>query len=613
MPVYAAVEATTDGYPPSDWPPVWPWPGDEDGPWPPHWPKSIVDDDDYPYDLDVTAPDAIYRGEAATVEMEVLASDEGSTDGLAGHRLKVTASIGGSTVNVKKSASDDYSTAVYYNILNYSGSQYGISEDIYFEAEPEDGGEELTITGLVTSVSQTVSGTDTVDVTACAIEFTTEPSSASRDTNFTIALKITNGNDVTQTDLAPETALTLNDAHASDELDDVLVEADDWSSGTYSDAAMQISGGTGATTGVTITASADDYTSGTTSEFAVDAVMSFLDKLRDISAIGVTSTVAYSSGYLYASDSYGNVNSTAVINVSDPSDISVSGYVSNASFEGARAIAADSTHAYVLTNTPGVTGGVITVDITVKESPSLDGSVLNDLLKDYMHIGFYPSREMVISGNYLMAHVGSNQGGTAGRLVAIDISDPSNPYIESYHENGALLNARSMAVSGDTAFISVLEDSSPVVSPKLCSVNIADKSTMLYLDTLDLSDSNTEGAQVALYGDYAYVASEEGKYIQVCDVSNPSSMSYVKTVTSTRSASSDWFGLFVSGAYMFIATTNYIQKYSLADPADPSYDSELYLSANYAICQWVANGSVAYGGGYVGGDSSSVITVNLAI
>ena len=190
MAVYAAKEATTSGYPPSDWPLLWSWPG---APWPPGWPKDIEDDDDYPYSVDVTAPSNLYRGEAATTEIEILASDTTSTDGLAGHRLKVTAKIGSTVVNVKKLTGDDYSTAIYYNIENYSGSQYGISEDIFFEVEPSDGGEELTITGEVTSVTPSLTGTDTVDVTACAIEYTTEPTSVTRSVNFTLALKITNG------------------------------------------------------------------------------------------------------------------------------------------------------------------------------------------------------------------------------------------------------------------------------------------------------------------------------------------------------------------------------------------------------------------------------------
>jgi len=266
MAVYAAKEATTAGYPPSDWPPLWSWPG---APWPPGWPKDIEDDDDYPYSVDVTAPSNVYRGEAATTEIEVLASDTTSTDGLAGHRLKVTAKIGSTVVNVKKLTGDDYSTAIYYNIENYSGSQYGISEDIFFEVEPSDGGEELTITGEVTSVTPSLTGTDTVDVTACAITYAIEPTVVARDSGFLVTLAITNNNGILQTDLAPEVALVLTDAHASDVLSDVLVETGDWADGLWVESDLKITGGSGTDADTTIVATSELYTTGVTSEFTV--------------------------------------------------------------------------------------------------------------------------------------------------------------------------------------------------------------------------------------------------------------------------------------------------------------------------------------------------------
>jgi hypothetical protein len=100
-----------------------------------------------------------------------------------------------------------------------------------------------------------------------SFEFTTEPSSVTRGTNFTLAIKIVNAAGETLTTKAPTAALVLAGADGSDVLSDTDIASGEWSNGTWTSSTLQITGGTGAESGVTITCSASNYDSGVTGEF----------------------------------------------------------------------------------------------------------------------------------------------------------------------------------------------------------------------------------------------------------------------------------------------------------------------------------------------------------
>lgn len=252
---------------PEGWPDGWDFPSSGGGgAWPPSWPMEIEDGE---YTVSVAAPESIYIGEAATVEASILDSYEDNTGDLEYHLLKVSASISGVAVQIKKQAGDDFSDALYYQATNYSGEKYGISESIYFDLWAEDGDSTVTVTCEILSVDKPVSASDTSSVSPCVLMFTTEPSSVTRGINFSLALSIENGNGTVMTDLAPETTLTLSGAATGDELNIVSITEEDWSDGEWSSSSVNISGGTGDVAASSITASVIGYANDSTELFEV--------------------------------------------------------------------------------------------------------------------------------------------------------------------------------------------------------------------------------------------------------------------------------------------------------------------------------------------------------
>lgn len=140
------------------------------------------------------------------------------------------------------------------------------------------------------------------------LEFTTEPTDVNRGVNFTLALRVKDANGNTVTDEAPETTLTLAGADGSDVLSKTTIATGEWSSGTWTSSTMQITGGSGAETGVTISASATGYTGDTTAEFTItvlyenDLVSSSADKIYIHDGIAASISTSFSSPATTARD-----------------------------------------------------------------------------------------------------------------------------------------------------------------------------------------------------------------------------------------------------------------------------------------------------------------------
>jgi len=269
---YANLEGEDDTQYPPDW--GW-WPIDVDPfdeIYPPGWPitvnpgpSSVTPDDYY---LDVTLG-TIYIGEAVTLTADILDGDDLDTDELNGHILKVTATLDGATLQLKKDAGDDFANQIYYQASNYTGAKYGVTDTVIFDLDADDGSGAVAITVEIITTTDGFNGTDSVDVTAPVFVWTTSPSSVQRDVVFEFAVEVQNGNGTTITDAAPEATLALNDADESDYLYDVTIETGDWSSGSYTDSVALITGGSGAEAAASITASATGYTDGSTTTFDI--------------------------------------------------------------------------------------------------------------------------------------------------------------------------------------------------------------------------------------------------------------------------------------------------------------------------------------------------------
>jgi len=161
---YAAkVAATADTSAPSDWPPGWTFPPeDEDDdlyikPWPPGWPKSVTG-----YQLSTAAAASVaIGGGTCQVTCDIQDTDSVDTDDLDGHAIWVRASIDGVIVQIKKETGDTYANYIVYTATNYTGAKYGFQEDIYCDLDADDIGETLTFTTIMVSVAPLISASDT--------------------------------------------------------------------------------------------------------------------------------------------------------------------------------------------------------------------------------------------------------------------------------------------------------------------------------------------------------------------------------------------------------------------------------------------------------------------
>lgn len=196
---YAAAEedAPDPGSPPS-WPPAWDWPpwdpgtgggtpgggggggwsggdpddpfdppdpddpgsGNPDTPWPPGWPPPVEEDQ---YDVEVEIPETVSVDNLCTVEARILL-DGSDTDDLAGHILKVSATLDGAAIGIKSDSSGSFVTHMFAYAVNYSGTKYGISGSIYLDLEEEDVGGAVVVTVEIVSIDPWSSGSDTAVV-----------------------------------------------------------------------------------------------------------------------------------------------------------------------------------------------------------------------------------------------------------------------------------------------------------------------------------------------------------------------------------------------------------------------------------------------------------------
>jgi hypothetical protein len=283
---------------PEGWPENWDFPSTDSGPWAPSWPLEV---EDGAYSMTVASPETIYVGESATVEATILDAYEDNTSDLDKHLVKVTATLTDDVLKIKKSAGDDYADVLYFQVENYAGEKYGISENVYFDLGVEDGMDTISVTCEVVSIDETVSASATSDVAQCVLVFTTEPSDVTRGIDFSLALRVENGNGIAMTDLDPETVLALSGADGADELSVVLVEPEDWTDGVWSDI-LQVTGGTGDVAAATITASATGYTGDSTELFEVRSPDLVFTTEPEAVTRGVEFTLA-----IEAQDGYGNV------------------------------------------------------------------------------------------------------------------------------------------------------------------------------------------------------------------------------------------------------------------------------------------------------------------
>lgn len=152
----AAAEVTVEE--PDGWPSEWDYPGP---PWPPGWP---LDDWDGSISLSVDAGSSTLIGSTTSLICRCLTDGADDSDFLY-HAIKVTATLNGAVVNLKKEVGDAFSASVYFLASNYTGSRYGFSDTIILNVNSGNDGGVATITCTLVTVDPEITGTDTTTLT----------------------------------------------------------------------------------------------------------------------------------------------------------------------------------------------------------------------------------------------------------------------------------------------------------------------------------------------------------------------------------------------------------------------------------------------------------------
>ena len=132
------------------------------------------------YHLEVDASASFQIAQPLSLTARGLTSGNVDVSALNGYTMRVSATIGGSLVQVKKQSGDSYSDYVDYTVTNYTGTRYGFTTaTFYINAVGSQDASTATVTTQIVSVSPVISGTDTTLVDGCCDTWSVECPSCS--------------------------------------------------------------------------------------------------------------------------------------------------------------------------------------------------------------------------------------------------------------------------------------------------------------------------------------------------------------------------------------------------------------------------------------------------
>jgi len=209
----------------------------------------------------------------------------------------------------------------------------------------------------------------------------------------------------------------------------------------------------------------------------------------------------------------------------------------------------------------GLDSGLRIVDVSDPSNPSQSG----------FHDTAYDCISIAVSGFY--AYLGDWGSG----LRIIDISDRSSPREEGYFSNFPYI-VTGVSVKGDYAYLSDL------LKGDLRVIDIMDRSNPLEVGR---HDSNGHNYDVAVSGDYAYVAAG-GDGLRVLDISSPGSPSEIGLVDTQGTP----YGVTISGDILYLANGDPGLK--IMDISDRSNPEEIGSCNTYIAMDVAVAGNYAY-------------------
>ncbi|WP_460590081.1 Lcl domain-containing protein [Haliea atlantica] len=338
--------------------------------------------------------------------------------------------------------------------------------------------------------------------------------------------------------------------------------------------------------------------------------------------------VAVAGNYAYVASA--SADSLTVIDVSDPTNPTQVGVFSSGDLEGAWDVEVVGDYAYIAS----FQGRSLTIiDISNPANPVKAGSLTNTDFRPY---------GVDVAGNYAYLSADYND-----RFVVIDISDPTNPIQIDALTSSEIDDLWDVEVAGGYAFvvsknpgntlsiidlagtykvaeyfdctddnldICVLPQNRSKYDTQFKPENIADGVNILgvsgtYSPSLSqmgsVSSVNLDGASdVAVAGDYAYVASYNSEKLTVIDISNPAAPVTVISLASAYLGSA-WM-VDVAGDYAYV--TGYgSDRLTVIDISNPASPVEVGFASLFTQPRGVSiSGDYAYVtlSGFMGSDNS---------
>lgn len=226
--------------------------------------------------------------------------------------------------------------------------------------------------------------------------------------------------------------------------------------------------------------------------------------------------------------------------------------------------------------------------LTLQNSASVVGNVYsNGLVTGFSSVSSNPSNPTYISqvtvgptANRAALGVGYAYVVTDLTIQTVNLSNPALPTVVSTLNTGG--QQKDIALANGHIFVT----SSNGNSVKAYSLN--NPSTPSFVGTVSVTGAN----QIQASGSYVYVLAT-GSTLQTINISNPSAMSVVSSLTTVSSSP---IGLAIQGEYLYVISQGGPSKlaiYSLANPASPTLVGSITINYANPLALTVA-GSYAY-------------------
>jgi len=206
----------------------------------------------------------------------------------------------------------------------------------------------------------------------------------------------------------------------------------------------------------------------------------------------------------------------------------------------------------------GVSSSALSVwDVTTPNAPAYFGKYSPGGTSSRV----YTIRGVAISGNYAycVSQYGVPGAGT-GNLAVIDITAPATPSLYGALSHAKLLGGRSIAISGNYAYL--VSDTADCMTV----IDITDPANPAYLT--DFGGAGTPNymnlpTAITIVGNYAFISCSTDDSMVIVDITTPATPTLVAARAGLPNALNGCTGVAVSGDYVYVVGTGSVSSASI--------------------------------------------------